>query len=481
VLAFQAQHVSYQAEFALPLRLRLLNAGLAYAWYLFKTVWPTGLAPLYTRPHHLFPVAGAVAAWLLVLAVTAAAVWQARRRPYLAVGWLWFVGTLVPVIGLVQVGVQTWADRYTYVPHFGLFVALVWGLADLLRDRVAAPVWAAGAAAVLLACLLATRAQADLWRDNVALWQHAVAVTDHNYGAHFQLGYSLVAADRLAEAEEQFRLAIKAEPRHTADGYYQIGQVQALRGRWAEAADWYAKSVRLDPGLAPSQRELGKSRVKIGDMGGAVAPLREAVRLDPADAVGHFLLATALLHRGPAAEAVREADAVLQLDPASLQARGLRGLALAVAGRPAEAEADFRAAVLFDPGAAYFLGWCLNAAGRPDAAREQYRAAGPVTPAWSAGARREAWRLATDPDPLRRSGPLALLWAQVLNQALGERDPAALDALAAALAECGRFDEAGAAARKAQGLASGELAEQIGRRLKLYEAHKPFHEGEPAA
>jgi tetratricopeptide (TPR) repeat protein len=432
---------------------------------------------MYTRPIDNFPVTGGIAAAVLLVAVTALVLWQAKRRPYLAVGWLWFVGTLLPVLGLVQVGIQTHADRYTYVPHIGLFVMLVWGLAELAANRVPAPGLAAAAGVALLACLIATHIQAALWADNVKLWKHAVAATENNFGAHDNLGVALMARERFADAEKQFRKAVEVEPKF-AVGHYHLGRALAARERYAEAIGHLIEATRIAPALAPAYPELGSCRMSMGDMEGAIAPLREAVRLAPDAALAHCNLGTALLYRGRTEEAAREAAAAVRLDPALPEAHKLRGMAEAVAGRPVEAEAEFRAALAGgDPGAPFFLGWCLTTEGRREEARDQYRAAVLRLASWLPRAHKEAWWLATNPDPSRRNGPFALLWAQTVAQAVEDREPAALDALAAALAECGRFDEAAAAARKAQGLAQGELAEQIGRRLKMYEDHKPFHEG----
>src|SRR5262249_9597665 len=156
-----------------------------------KTIWPSNLAPMYTRPHGTVPVAAAAAAGAALVVVTLLTLSQLRRRPYLAVGWLWFLGTLVPVIGLVSVGIQTMADRYAYVPNIGLYLMAVWGIADALADRVPRPVLAGTAGLGLAVCLLLTRYHAHLWKDNVALWEHAVRVTDNNFGAHESLGVAL--------------------------------------------------------------------------------------------------------------------------------------------------------------------------------------------------------------------------------------------------------------------------------------------------
>ncbi len=197
-----------------PWSLRLANAAVSYAAYLGKLLLPRNLAVFYPIP--LAIPAGKVAAAAALLAIlTALAVRTARKAPWLLVGWLWFLGTLVPVIGLVQVGRQAMADRYTYIPSIGLFVAIVWGIAGLIGEssRRRAIIYKATAAAVAIALLAAgTWMQAGTWRDSVALYRHALAVTRDNYVAHLGLAKALVAKGDGAGAAEQYRAALALRP-----------------------------------------------------------------------------------------------------------------------------------------------------------------------------------------------------------------------------------------------------------------------------
>jgi tetratricopeptide (TPR) repeat protein len=192
-----------------PWSLRLANAAVSYAAYLGKLLLPRNLAVFYPIPLAI-PAWQVAAATVLLAALTALAVWKARRAPWLLVGWLWFLGTLVPVIGLVQVGRQAMADRYTYIPSIGLFVAIVWGIAALARERRA--ILSMAAAAAILALAAGTWMQAGYWRDSVALYRHALAVTRGNYVAHVGLAKALTAKRDWTGAAEQYRAALALRP-----------------------------------------------------------------------------------------------------------------------------------------------------------------------------------------------------------------------------------------------------------------------------
>jgi len=191
----------------LPWTFRLSNAAVSYAAYLGKTLFPWHLAVFY--PILAIPAWKVVGSLALLLAITALAVWKARRFPWLLTGWLWFLGTLVPVIGLVQVGRQAMADRYLYLPSIGLFLALVWGIAELVKPR---RVRIAVAAVAVLLLATGTWMQVRSWRDSVTLYRHALAVTENNYVAHVGLAKALVAKRDWDGAAEQFRAAIALRP-----------------------------------------------------------------------------------------------------------------------------------------------------------------------------------------------------------------------------------------------------------------------------
>ncbi|HEY0512079.1 MAG TPA: hypothetical protein VGH73_09255 [Thermoanaerobaculia bacterium] len=212
LITLRYQRTSLAPLDALPWGLRLANAAVSYAAYLGKTLLPRHLAVFYPLPIEI-PAWKTAAATALLAAITALALWKARRAPWLLVGWLWFLGTLVPVIGLVQVGRQAMADRYLYIPSIGLFLAIVWGIwevAELGAKRRA--VLATASAAAILALAVETWAQAGTWRDSVALYRHALSVTRDNYVAHVGLAKALVGKGDLAGAEAQYRAALALRP-----------------------------------------------------------------------------------------------------------------------------------------------------------------------------------------------------------------------------------------------------------------------------
>jgi hypothetical protein len=217
-LELREQHGALVSLGALPLSERLPNALTAYGWYLGATFWPVRLAVLYPHPRGDWSVAGTLMGAGILLSVTALCLWQRRRRPWLICGWLWFVGTLVPVLGLAQGGAQAWADRFSYWPHIGLFAAVVWGLEEVVeRFRVPALVSATVGAVVLASLAGLTWVQVGYWRDSVTLWEHAVAATTDNHLAHQRLSVSYRREGREEEADyhlhEGYRIEVERRRR----------------------------------------------------------------------------------------------------------------------------------------------------------------------------------------------------------------------------------------------------------------------------
>jgi hypothetical protein len=213
-LADRDRHGSLVSLDAIPLSDRLANALAGYGWYFFTTFWPTPLAVLYPHPHSDWSPVRVAAGAAYLLTVTALSLWQARRRPWLLVGWLWFVGSLAPMIGLAQGGGQAWADRFSYWPHIGLFVAVVWE-AESWVERLSMPLFSRAAWGLILGGLTALSwVQVTYWHDSVALWEHAVAVTKDNVRALEGLGRAYRAQGRLEEADRQGEEAYRIEEKH---------------------------------------------------------------------------------------------------------------------------------------------------------------------------------------------------------------------------------------------------------------------------
>ncbi len=332
---------------------RLANALVSYVRYLEKCFYPSGLAVFYPYPAQQ-PVALVIFAVILLTGITAAVVVGRKKKPYLLMGWLWFLGTLVPVIGFVQVGGQAMADRYSYVPLIGIFVAAVWGAADLFKnmpDRRTGRAIASGA--VLVACATLTVRQLGYWRNSLTLFRHALAVTENNWTAHFCLGYFYAQSPATAaEAIAEYRTTLEIAPRF-AEAHFSLGAMLARKpDTLAEAVSEYQAALRLNPRYFDAQYALTKALAQMpGRLADAIAAGEAAVRLAPDNSDAHNDLAD-LLAQVPenGEEAVAEYRAVLRLRPDLVEIHNNIGLVLASQpGRLPEAIAEYETALRAKP------------------------------------------------------------------------------------------------------------------------------------
>jgi len=299
-----------------PFSFRPANALIAYVRYLAKLVYPRDLAVLYPYRLSGWPAWQTIAAVLLLLALTVVVLYLAPRRRYLAVGWLWFLGTLVPVLGLVQVGHQSIADRYTYLPSIGLLIIVAWGLPDLLaRWRYGRVVLALFGTAVLALLLSATRVQVTYWQDSLTLYGHALAVTRDNYVMQSNYGGILLQEGRLAEATTHFRAALRINPRH-ALAWGNLGQALLAQGQTEEAIACFTRLLQ-DPAerVVNAYASLGLAYTLVGKYDLAIRNFTEALRIDPQSVPARQNLGVVLLQQGRAEEAVACFTPLLQ-DPA---------------------------------------------------------------------------------------------------------------------------------------------------------------------
>jgi Tfp pilus assembly protein PilF len=349
-----AAHVQGKAvvSFArIPLGLRVENTLVSYAVYIGKMFWPSRLAVFYPYPAGSLMMP-AMLAGIGLAAITAAAIWAGRQRPYLITGWLWYLVTLAPVIGLIQAGQQARTDRYMYIPMVGLAIVLAWGGAELLqawpRARIALAVTACAA------CALVTFFQVGYWEDGVKLFQHAIDVTGDNYVARFNLAHDLRERGDVAGAIRQLEAAVRIQPdsglAHDELGqllgkqgrlddalaqfrqaeaslpddaalHYRIGILLGTAGHPEQAADELSQAARLDPANAEVHRNLGVSLAMMDRLPEAVAELRTAVNLKPDDAQARFNLALAFLNLGQKREAIEQLEEAVRLNPNFAEAR----------------------------------------------------------------------------------------------------------------------------------------------------------------
>jgi tetratricopeptide (TPR) repeat protein len=303
-----------------PLHYRFCNALVSYGLYLLKMVWPVGLAVFYPLSEHLTWMLMAATASAVVLAIISSFVWRAgRARAYLPVGWLWFLGTLVPVIGLVQVGGAALADRYTYIPSIGVFIAVTFGVRDL-ANRFQFPKKAIATAAVLIlaTCLILTENQLRYWHDNETLFAHALAVTKNNHIAHVNLGVALEQKGKLNEALAEYRAAEQLAP-ELYHIHNNLGNLLDNLGHPNKALTEYRWAVLLNPSLPSLHNGAGIVLVELGRFDEAMSQFKEAAQLDPTYPWAHFEIGKMRLKQGRDAEAIDEFLEALRIDPNNFQ------------------------------------------------------------------------------------------------------------------------------------------------------------------
>jgi tetratricopeptide (TPR) repeat protein len=350
---------------ALPLGTRLANATLSCAIYIQKTFWPARLAVFYPYPRS-FDYLPILAAGLLLAVVTVGVIVLRRRAQYLLTGWGWFAITLLPVIGLVQVGGQARADRYMYIPMVGLLIMLVWGAAEILERWQTKVVAVLLAAAACVACAALTWVQVGYWRNSETLFRHALAVTEDNSVANHNLGsYLMASPGRLQEAFPYLEAAVRIDP-DSAPAHTDLGSALARIGRLPEAIAQFEEAILLAPDAPIPHNNLGSALTEAGRLREAIAEFQTALRLDPgydearrnlaaAQAGGspetHRSRGIALLKAGDAAGAIAEFESALRIDPNDADAENNLGVALSsFPERQREAIDHFEAAVRLRPG-----------------------------------------------------------------------------------------------------------------------------------
>jgi len=381
-LVSQSRGHAVRSLTSLPLGLRLENAAWTYLVYIGRMFWPARLAVYYPYSH-------AISAWQLLLAATAlggityAALRWFRSCPYLAVGWFWYLISLLPVIGIVQVGGQSSADRYTYLPSIGLTIAIAWGAIDLLKRYSLAPrTVAAIAVAVVGVCAVLTAIQASYWANSGLLFQHAVDVTKDNYiadnnladyyltemrtqdarapvlaalrlnpaypEAHVNLATILRRTGAMGESEHQYQEAIQLQPINPSahSGY---GALLLQEGRAGEAANQFGQVVKLQPDDAEAHYNLGRVLTAIGRFDQGVAELNEAIRLRPDYAEAYHSLALALAGRGRLGDAIVDLQEEARLKPDDAVVHNTLAMLLASVGRFDDAIAEYAEALRIQP------------------------------------------------------------------------------------------------------------------------------------
>ncbi len=316
-LTVQAQVGAVGTLAQLSLDYRVANALLSYVTYIGLMFWPSGLAVFYPYPPSLPPWWQVVGAGAALALVTAAAIRLGNRRPYVLVGWLWYLLTLLPVIGVFQAGDQLMADRFTYIPLVGLFVIIAWGGTDVIaRWPRLQPAAAVVAMLLVGVCAVAARQQATYWRNSETMWGRALAVTTGNHRAHAGLAEVFATRGQTDEAIAQYRQALRIVP-DQAEWRNNLGLLFTLQNKVAEAMGQFAIATKVRPGFAEAHNNLGAMHARAGQPKEAIAAYTEAIRLAPDSALAHGNLALALAREGRVSEALRQCQEALRLDPAN--------------------------------------------------------------------------------------------------------------------------------------------------------------------
>ena len=356
-LSIAASVITYRAQAtgafvsaikSLPLALRVSNAAVSYVRYIAKVVWPVNLAVFYPHPGS-WKLAEVVLAAAAVVFLTILLLRVARENPYLTVGWLWFLGTLLPVVGLIQVGDQSMADRFTYLPSIGLFIMVSWGVPELVfRWREAEAAMQVAALSVIVGLVVGTRHQLQFWGSNIALFERAIAVTRDNYIAQNNLGVALREKGDLEQAAIHFHEAVSIWPQFP-EANRNLADVLLRAGRLDEAIHYYRQALQRRPGWAETHNALGLALAQQGKLQEAAEHFTRAVDLDPSGEVARSNLALALMKLGRLDDAVAHATRALELNPKDAQAQYLMGLLLTKQGRQAEAVVHFDEAIRLRP------------------------------------------------------------------------------------------------------------------------------------
>ncbi len=348
-ITWWTQRIAIVPMESVPLKHRVANAAISYAEYLKDMFFPAGLAVYYPYPMTGISMGIAAMCLMILFAITAAVIYFGSGRKYAVSGWFWYLGTLVPVIGLVQIGAQSRADRYTYVPLVGVFVIVVWiageisGVSAALRKTIAA----SSAVVLVLLMVLAAR-QAGYWRDSVALFEHTLSTTEDNWFILNNLGTVLYQQGKTEEAKPYFVKAVRINPRDL-NSQLNLGAALVKEGSYAEAIEHYKKALVFKPGSAKLLDNLAQALVHEKKLDEAIQYFRKSVEADPGNWDSHNNLGYALLLSGKLDEAIGQYREAIRIKPDSTKSLINLGMALVQKGMLSEAEMNFREAAKIDP------------------------------------------------------------------------------------------------------------------------------------
>ena len=391
---------------------RLNNAFVSYLTYIWQMLWPVRLAVFYPHPNNRLPLVEVTVAIAFLIGVSLLVIRLRQSKPYLVTGWFWYLGMLVPVIGLIQVGEQAHADRYTYLPQIGLYIVIVWSIGDLLLEstsRVRRAIVGVAAAIIIVSLSARAFSQTSYWKNSETLWNHTLSVTSDNDVAHNNLGFLFLRSGELDKAISEFQTALDIRSRNTQRHYSlgaaliqnNMGNAFARKQLWNEAIGHLQEAARLRPDYADAYFNLGSVLFQQGRIDDAITQWRKALAIRPTDAEAHRNVASALRKQGNVKGAIAEYEQALN-----------------------------------------------------------------ITPEDSVALNNLAWILATSSDASIRDGARSVTLAVKAVQASGDKDPNLIRTLAAAHAAVGQFAEAVATAATAKALATTQNKPELASRLE---------------
>ncbi len=345
-----------------PVEVRIANALLSYVSYIGQMIWPQDLAVFYPHPGSALPLWQIFGAGLLLLCISIAVIRAARHHPYLPVGWLWYLGTLVPVIGLVQVGMQARADRYTYIPLIGLFIMVAWGFPKLLANwRHRRAIITAAACIVLAAMMIMTWSQVRHWKNSITLFRHALQLTSDNHLAHNNLGDALAQKGKFEEAIEHFTKALEIwanfpeANKNYAAAHFNLALALVRQERLEEAIAHFSEALRTQPDDADTHYNLGVTLEKQGRLEEAMIQFSEVLRIQPDNAEARNNMGVILTSQGRFKEAISHYSKALQHNPNDGETHNNLGVALFTVGQLDQAIGHYLTAIKLDPNLALAL------------------------------------------------------------------------------------------------------------------------------
>ena len=432
---------------ALPLQDRVANAIVSYMRYIGKMVWPQNLAVFYPFDIGNFTYLQITLCAILLLVISIFVIGFGRKQKYLLVGWFWFIGTLIPVIGLVQVGAQALANRYTYISYIGLFIMIAWGLPELLSKWPQRKI-ALGLSMVIVLTILGICAhqQVSYWNNGTSLFTHVIKVTQDNYFAHYGLGISYKNLGCHQDAIESYKQAIRINPDYD-EAYNDLGISYFILGRYQDAIEAYKQAIRINPDLAKAYNNLGNACLFLERYQDAIESYKQAIGIKPDLAEAYYNLGAAYLKLGRYQNAIEAYKQAIRIKPDLAEAHYNLGKALVAQGQIYEALDQLRQAIRLRPDCPDFMNDF-------------------------------AFLIITHPEIKNRDVNEATRLARRACELTSYKNPAFLGTLAAAYASAGKFSEAVDTARKAIAIADSanqpQIKNIIQHHLTFYTQGKPY-------